>query len=133
MRDSAYVGLALGGYDPQRGEVYDVLVRGNRFRNDNTLNDGSPELLLQYKLHQLRITHNRVTATHRAAPLVLQRVELVGTPAQNAGVVVDRNRYGAPVRAARAQFIWLGREITGFASYRHTSQQDAHSTWTRRR
>jgi hypothetical protein len=132
VRRSAYVGLALGGYDPQRGEVYDVTVADNDFRNDNTLDDGSPELLLQYKLHQLRVTGNRVTATHRAAPLVLQRVERVGTAAQNAGVRVDHNDYGGPVGAPRAQFIWLGREITGFTTYRRVSHQDVGSTWTRR-
>jgi hypothetical protein len=112
--------------------VYDVTVSGNSFRNDNTLDDGSPELLLQYKLHQLRVAHNVVTATHRAVPLVLQRVERVGTAAQNAGVRVDHDDYGAPVGARRAQFIWLGRELTGFASYRRASHQDAGSTWTRR-
>jgi hypothetical protein len=132
VRRSAYVGLALGGYDAQRGEVYDVTVVHNSFRDDNTLDDGSPELLLQYKLHQLHVTANRVTATHRSAPLVLQRVERVGSAAQNAGVRVDRNDYGAPVGASRAEFIWLGREITGFASYQRVSGQDARSTWARR-
>ena len=132
VRRSAYVGLALGGYDPQRGEVYAVTVSDNSFRNDNTLDDGSPELLLQYKLHQLRVTGNRVTATHRAVPLVLQRVELVGTAAQNAGVRLDHNDYGAPVGARRAQFIWLGHGLTGFATYQRVSGQDHRSTWTRR-
>ena len=129
---SAYVGLALGGYDPRRGEVYDVSVSGNRFRGNNTLDDGSPELLLQYKLHQLRITHNTVTATHRSAPLVLQRDKLVGTPAQNADVLIDDNAYGGPVPAGGAEFIWLGQAITGFSTYQQRSGQDARSTWTRR-
>ena len=132
VRGSAYVGLALGGYDAERGEVYSVTVRGNSFRNDNRLDDGSPELLLQYKLHQIRILRNRVTATHRATPLVLQRVEQVGTAAQNAGVRVDRNDYGAPVGARPSQFIWLGHTITGFTAYRRASGQDHHSRWTRR-
>ena len=132
VRGSAYVGLALGGYDPERGEVYAVTVRGNSFRNDNRLDDGSPELLLQYKLHQIRVVRNRVTATHRATPLVLQRVERVGTPDQNAGVRVDHNHYGAPVGARRAQFIWLGHTYTGFATYKRVSGEDHHSRWTRR-
>ncbi len=132
VRASAYVGLALGGYDTERGEVYDVSVRGNSFRNDNTLDDGSPELLLQYYLHQVTIVRNRVTAAHRATPLLLQRVERAGTPAQNADVRVDHNDYGAPVGRGRAQFIWLGRTITGFAAYQHESGQDHHSRFTRR-
>ena len=132
VSNSAYVGLALGGYDPQRGEVYDVTVADNTFRDDNTLDDGSPELLLQFKLHQTTLTGNTVTATHEKAPLVLQRVRLVGTPAQNAGVRIDDNDYGGPVPADDGGFIWLGRKIRGLATYQHTSGQDARSTWTRR-
>jgi hypothetical protein len=132
VSDSAYVGLALGGYDPKRGEVYDVRVVGNTFRDDNTLNDGSPELLLQFKLHRTTLTGNTVTATHRATPLVLQRDRPVGPAALNAGVRVEGNDYGAPVPAGRAAFIWLGRKITGFAAYQRASGQDSTSTWARR-
>jgi Right handed beta helix region len=128
---SRYVGLALGGYSPSRGHVYDVRVRHNHFRNDNTDNDGSPELLLQFKVHRTTLAHNTVVATHRHRPLLLQRVREVGTPAQNRLVRLDHNRYVSPVRAARAQFIWLGHELTGFAAYRGASRQDAHSTCRR--
>ncbi|HEX3929280.1 MAG TPA: right-handed parallel beta-helix repeat-containing protein [Nocardioides sp.] len=125
---SRYVGLALGGYSPSRGEVYDVRVRHNHFRNDNTDNDGSPELLIQFKVHETTLAHNVVVATHRAAPLLLQRVRRVGTAAQNRHVRLDHNHYLAPVAASHAEFIWLGHALTGFASYRHASRQDGHST-----
>jgi hypothetical protein len=126
---SRYVGLALGGYSPSRGEVYDVRVVHNHFRNDNTDNDGSPELLIQFKVHETTLAHNVVVATHRAAPLLLQRVRRVGTAAQNRHVRLDHNRYLAPVAASRAEFIWLGRALTGFTSYRHASRQDGHSSY----
>ncbi|MGC4109347.1 MAG: hypothetical protein QM747_02750 [Nocardioides sp.] len=128
---SRYVGLALGGYSPSRGEVYDVQVRHNHFRNDNTDDDGSPELLIQFKVHDTTLADNVAVATHRQAPLLLQRVRRVGTAAQNRHVRLDHNRYLAPVAAARAEFIWLGRELTGFATYRHASGQDRHSTYRR--
>ena len=124
---SRYVGLALGGYGPRRGEVYGVQVTGNHFRDDNTLRDGSPELLLQFKLHETSLTHNTVVATHRATPLLLQRVRLSGTPQQNAHVRLDHNHYLAPVRAGRAEFVWLGRRLTGFATYLRLSLEDRHS------
>jgi hypothetical protein len=126
---SAYTGLALGGYDRHRGEVYAVTVRGNRFRNDNTLADGSPELLLQFHLHHTRILDNLVTAT---AALVLSRTGLDGLRALNARVRVDHNDYGGPVQAARAQFVWLGHRIIGFKTYQERTGVDGASTWTRR-
>ncbi len=126
---SRYVGLALGGYNPHRGEVYDVHVTGNHFRDDNTLRDGSPELLLQFKLHETTIAGNTVVATNRSTPLLLQRVRLVGGGRLNAHVRLDRNRYAAPVRAGRATFIWLGHEVTGFASYVRRSHEDARSSY----
>jgi hypothetical protein len=131
---SAYVGLALGGYSPSRGEVYGVRVTGNHFRNDNTLRDGSPELLLQFKLHETSIVGNTVVATHRATPLLLQRNRLVGSRHLNARVRLDHNRYVAPVRAARAEFVWLGHRLTGFSRYVRHSGQDRHShyAWRRR-
>jgi hypothetical protein len=128
---SRYVGLALGGYDPSRGDVYDVRVLRNHFRNDNTDNDGSPELLLQFKVHRTTIAGNTVVATHRLRPLLLQRVRKVGTAAENRHVRLDHNHYVSPVRAARAEFIWLGKHVTGFAAYRARSGQDAHSTCRR--
>jgi hypothetical protein len=128
---SRYVGLALGGYSPSRGEVYDVHVTDNHFRDDNTLRDGSPELLLQFKLHETTIARNTVVATHRSTPLLLQRDRLVGNHRLNAHVRLDHNRYAAPVRASRATFIWLGRMLTGFGTYVHRSSQDRHSSYHR--
>jgi hypothetical protein len=128
---SRYVGLALGGYSPRRGEVYDVRVTRNHFRDDNTLRDGSPELLLQYKLHEILLAHNTAVATHRSTPLLLQRDRLVGGRRLNAHVRLDDNRYAAPVVASRAEFVWLGRMVTGFASYVRTSGQDRSSSYHR--
>jgi len=129
---SRYVGLAMGGYDTERGEAYDVRVTGNTFRGNNTLRDGSPEILLQYYLHQVTITGNSVTATNADTPNLVQRDALAGDAARNADVVLDRNDYGAPVPAARAGFVWLGQPVTGFPAWRTASGQDAHSTYTRR-
>jgi hypothetical protein len=128
---SRYVGLALGGYSPSRGEVYGVHVLHNFFRNDNTDNDGSPELLVQFKVHETTLMHNTAVATHSQAPLVLQRVRQVGTAAQNAHLRINRNHYLTPVRAAHAEFIWLGHALTGFSAYRAASGEDSHSTCRR--
>ncbi len=107
-------------------------MAGNTFRGNNTLHDGSPEILLQYKVHETLITGNQVTATHPDNPLLVQRDEPVGTAAQNAAVILDGNDYGAPTPAGRATFIWQGQPITGMATWQAVSGQDANSTYTTR-
>ena len=41
--------------------------------------------------------------------------------------------YLAPVRASRAQFVWLGHRLTGFRTYVHRSREDTHSRCAQRR
>jgi hypothetical protein len=130
VTSSAYVGLAIGGYDPGRGEAYDVTVSGNRLTGNNTLRNGAAQLLLQSKVHAATITDNTITATTGDATLV-ERVETTGPPAQNAGVVLDRNRYQAPVSETGVRFVWLGRPITGFAAWQQASRQDRASSFRR--
>lgn len=130
---SKYVGLAVGGYDATAtGEAYDVSATGNTFKGNNTLNDGSPEILLQFKVHEFSFSGNTVTATNAAFPLLVQRVKASGTTAQNANVVLNGNNYGAPVTSAKAKFKWLGKGITGFDSWKATTGQDAGSTYSQR-
>jgi hypothetical protein len=129
---SKYVGLAIGGYNPTRGEAFDVRVGDNNFRGNNTLNDGSPEILLQYKVHETTFTDNVVTATNADYPLLVQRVRKAGTAAQNRNVVLNRNDYGAPCKAGETTFIWLGQEKVGMQAWRNASEQDAASTFTTR-
>jgi Right handed beta helix region len=125
---SRYTGLALGGYDQERGEAYDITVTGNTLRGNNTLDDGSPELLLQYYVHQTTITGNTIIATN-AAPVLVFRDAPAGGAARNAGLVLDHNHYWAPVPAARASWFWNGTEQRGFAAYRAASHQDGASTY----
>lgn len=127
---SRYTGLALGGYDKQRGEAYDLVVTGNTLRGNNTLDDGSPEILLQYFVHDTRITGNSVTTTNAEYPLLVSRVKPAGAAAKNARLVLDANSYGGPVPAADAVFVWNGTERTGLAAWRTASGQDRSSTWT---
>ena len=125
---SRYTGLSLGGYDRERGEAYDITVSGNTLRGNNTLDDGSPELLLQYYVHDTVITGNTITATN-ATPVLLLRDAPAGDAARNADLLLDRNHYQGPQPAGRAQFQWNGATQRGFAAYQSASHQDAHSTY----
>ena len=125
---SAYVGLALGGYAPERGEAHDLVVRRNTFRNDNTLDDGSPEILIQFKVYDTRIEHNVVIATNPGDPVLVQRVRRAGTHAQNVRVRLDHNDYWVPGRPGTALFRDAGRQYRGLRDWRHGTGQDRHST-----
>lgn len=131
VTDSAYVGIALGGYGPGRGDASDLVVARNVLRGNNTLDDGSPEILLQYRVHDTRVVGNTVTATNDDA-LLVRRVRRVGTAAENAGVRIDRNDYGVLVDVARARFRDAARTYVGLADWRRGTGHDRHSTITRR-
>lgn len=123
---SAYVGLALGGYGPRRGEAHDVLVTRNVFVGNNTLNDGSPEILLQFKVFDTRIVRNKVTASNANAWLVA-RVRRAGKRAQNAHVRFDHNRYRVPGKRHTALFRDARNRYKGLKSWQNGTGQDLHS------
>jgi Right handed beta helix region len=123
---SRYTGLAIGGYGPGRGDAGEIEVTRNVLRGNNQLDDGSPEILLQFKVHDTRIVGNRITATHAAYPLLVARVRRAGTPEQNARVRLDRNRYGVPPGTA-ALFGLADRVLRGLPSWRAATGQDRHS------
>ncbi len=127
-----YVGLAIGGYDSDRGEAFDIIVSGNTFRDNNTLRNSSPEILLQHFVHDTKIVNNTVTTTATDYPIVLARVVPVGPAERNARIVLDDNDYGGPASAAEAVFVWEGVEHIGLTNYQEATGQDAGSTWQRR-
>jgi hypothetical protein len=129
---SRYTGLALGGYDQDRGEAFDITVAGNLLRGNNTLNDGSPEVLLQYYVHDTSITHNTIIATKRGEAVLLYRDAPAGSAAQNAHLVLNHNRYGGRVPAGHEVYAWNGTERFGLAAYQAASGQDRSSTYTPR-
>jgi hypothetical protein len=129
---SAYVGLALGGYGPGRGEAHDLVVKRNVFRGNNTLDDGSPEILLQFKVYDTLIVHNKVTATN-AEPWLVARVRRAGTRSQNVHVRLDHNDYRVAGRPREALFRDARDRYRGLSAWQHGTGQDEHSTVTSRR
>lgn len=126
---SRYVGLSLGGYDKDRGQAYDIAVTDNTLRGNNTLDDGSPELLLQYYVHDTSITKNTIISTNRDASVLLNRVAPLGGAARNAHLVLRRNRYAGHAATGHEVYIWNGVEHTGLTRYRAASHEDVGSTY----
>jgi parallel beta helix pectate lyase-like protein len=127
---SRYTGLAIGGYDQDRGEAYDVTATGNLLRGNNTLDDGSPEILLQYYVHDTTIRHNTVISTNADRSVLLYRDAPAGDAAKNAHVVLDDNTYRGRAPAGQESYFWNGVEKRGLRAYQKFSGQDRSSTYT---
>lgn len=136
---SLFTGLATGGYcndKPDCGGVRTGTSHDNRWaynvlRGNNQLNDGSPEVLIQYHSWRDAFVHNTITATNRAH-VVYGTVPDADTDGHPIGNRSDHNRFRAVgVGAAKAEFDWLGHTYIGFATYRAHTGQDAHSRYVR--
>jgi hypothetical protein len=135
---SLYTGITTGGYcngadacgGVETGSSHDNTFEYNVLRGNNQLDDGSPELLVQYHAYRDTFVHNDLTATN-SDHVVLGTVsdaDTAGHPGTNHS---DHNRFHT-VGATRntAQFGWLGQTYTGFDAYRQATGQDRHSTFS---
>ncbi|MFG1610276.1 NosD domain-containing protein [Actinoplanes sp. NPDC049265] len=122
---SRYTGLAVGGYDQDRGEAYDISVTNNLVRGDNL------GILLQYYVHDTTIRRNTVVSTDRDEPVLLQRVAPAGGAARNARLVLNDNDYRGRVPAGQESYLWNDVEQRGLRAYRAASGQDTRSTYHR--
>jgi Right handed beta helix region len=120
LADSTTIGLAMGGYDRERGSTVNARVVGNTLMNNDTLHTGSGEILLQFQVYDSKILDNVVIANDQAI--------LMANPyTENAGNVVDANAYwvrGAPPSAASWQ--WKNVTYRSFDAYRRGSGNDAN-------
>lgn len=128
---SLYVGLTTGGYcngakacgGVQTGSSHDNVFRANTLRGNNQLDDGSPELLVQYHAYRDSFEYNTIVATDRDH-VVYGTVPQSDSHDNHS----DHNSFAARgATRAQAQFGWDGRTYTGFGTYRAATGQDAHS------
>ena len=129
---SAYVGIATGGYcdggkdcgDTTTGQAHDNSFTHNTLTENNQLNDGSPEILVQFYVRSTLFADNHITTN---------KPEIYGVPSRSdrlsGGNHSDHNRFTLiRIPAAQATFGWLGHTYTGFSSYQRHTGQDRHST-----
>jgi hypothetical protein len=134
---SLFTGITTGGYcnganacgGVHTGRSFHNVFRGNWLRDNNRLDDGSPELLIQYYAWGNTITHNTVIATNSGHVLygtVPHFVPTAGKPADRSDYNVFR-ALGAGPHAMR--FGWRGRTYTGARTYVQATGQDRHSAF----
>ena len=129
---SLYTGLTTGGYcngaadcgGVETGKSLHNRFAFNTLRANNQLDDGSPELLVQYHAHHDVFVHNKITATNSDHVVY-------GTVPQSdsGGNTSDHNQFRV-VGGSRsaAQFGWNGHTYTGLSRYAAATGQDRHSS-----
>lgn len=130
---SLFTGLTTGGYcngaddcgGVQTGSSFANVFTGNYLRGNNRLDDGSPELLVQYYSSHDTFTDNTIIATNRAH--VVYGTVPGGRSDQN---VSNGNLFGAiGAGPSGAEFGWSGHTYGGFAAYRRATGQDRGSVF----
>ena len=113
-------GLAMGGYDTQRGSTENCQVLNNTFYQNDTLATGSGELMLQYNTRENVIKNNIFNAGG-------QNVFLSNPFAQNSNNVLDYNLYYSPGGSEDGTWEWKTASYDTFNSYRTHTGNDLHS------
>ena len=134
INNSLYVGIATGGYcdgasdcgDVKTGRSHDNTFIGNTLRNNNKLNDGSPEILIQFYAYDNVFQNNTITATNDAGAL-LGTVERADVDKVSGHNVSDKNTF-AVSGTTNVSFGWLGKTYSSFKAYQKATGQDLHST-----
>ncbi|KJD40575.1 parallel beta-helix repeat-containing protein [Paenibacillus polymyxa] len=113
-------GIAMGGYDDERGSTVNSKIVNNTLYKNDTLDDGSGQLLVQYDTRNNVIKNNIFVASSTD-------VLIYNGYTQSSGNVVDYNLYFAPGDSSGANWTWKDKEYTGFATYKSGTGNDAHS------
>jgi hypothetical protein len=122
---SLFTGITTGGYcngaracgGVETGASFANTFSHNVLRGNNRLDDGSPELLVQYHAHDDTFSYNTITATNDG------RVVYGTVPHAD-----DRDLHSDHNTFTGSEFRWLGHVYPSFAAYRAATGQDAHST-----
>lgn len=86
VTNSTYAGLAVGGYDKQRGGVRQITLVNNTVANNDLGKQQGGQLLLQFNIQKLTIKDN--TFTSSASPYMI-----VANPLDRGEVSFQNNRY----------------------------------------
>ncbi|WP_426452007.1 DUF1565 domain-containing protein [Paenibacillus sp. S-38] len=115
-----YTGIALGGYDDARGAAVKNSIINNTLYNNNTLNDGSGQILLQHDTRG-NVIANNILYSGKSDVLIYNEYKT------NSGNIVDYNLYFGPFGAEDSIWYWKNVEYTGLQNYRKQTGNDRHS------
>jgi hypothetical protein len=112
------VGIAMGGYDTQRGSTQNCTVVNNTLYKNNSLNDWGSELYIQYDTRNNTIKNNIIYANNFKMYIQSWSAVMVNN-------VMDYNMFFGS-GGSGGIWQWKNVEYTTFASYRSASGNDTH-------
>lgn len=98
VTNSNYAGLAVGGYDEQRGGVRQITLVNNKVTNNDLGKQQGGQLLLQFNIQKLTIKENTFTSSP-------SRYMIIANPLDHGEVSFQNNRY-LP-RNSNSSLIWV--------------------------
>ena len=112
-------GIAMGGYDTNRGSTENCTVVNNTLYNNDTKSDGNGELWLQYDVKDSEIKNNIVYAGQEA-------IFITNYYTQNTNNTVNFNLYYSTKGENDGLWVWKTNEYYEFSSYRNGTGNDAN-------
>lgn len=116
------IGIAIGGYDTNRGSTEDCAIVHNTLYDNDLDQSGGGELLIQYDVRDNVIENNVI---HAGAQNQFLANEFDAT----SGNVIDHNLYYSTGGAPSSSWAWTGEPYTGFAAWQAATGNDANSTF----
>ena len=98
VTNSTYAGLAVGGYDEQRGGVRQITLVNNTVTNNDLGKQQGGQLLLQFNIHKLTIKDNTFTSSPSGYMIIANQL--------NRGEVSFQNNRYLP-RNSNSSLIWV--------------------------
>ncbi len=117
---SRMAGIAMGGYDTERGSTENCIIVNNSLYHNGIGEYGNQEILLQFNTQNNIIKNNIFYADDQSI--------LIGNPfTENINNIVDYNLYFHPSGINDCEFEWQNVIYQGFAAYRSATGNDSHS------
>jgi N-terminal glycosyl-hydrolase-114-associated domain/Right handed beta helix region len=114
------MGIAMGGYEANKGKAENNTVVGNTLFENDTLKQGNGELLLQYNVFNNTIKNNIFYANN-------QNILMANPGTSNTGNQLNNNSYFAPGGVSGSSWQWKNVAYSSFSSYKTASGNDANS------
>lgn len=120
VQNNRLTGIAMGGYDDERGSTVNCKIVNNTVYNNDLLGEGSGQLYVQYDTKNNVIKNNIIVASSTG-------VLIYNEYTKNSGNVVDYNLYFSPGGSTDAFWTWKNKDYAGFSAYQAGTGNDAHS------
>ncbi|WP_405170322.1 DUF5123 domain-containing protein [Paenibacillus sp. FSL H8-0280] len=115
-------GIAMGGYDEERGATEDSKIMYNTLVGNDTLNAGNGQLFMQSRTKNNTFMRNILVSGS-------SEVLIYNEYTSNTGNVFDHNVYYSPGEQEDALWVWKNKAYSGIAAYIKGSGNDAHSIY----